>query len=65
MHLASVQPLYRATGNSEFAQISFDGPVCEFMADGVVSRPVLVCTLFALTQGLLFQALLARSFIFI
>ena len=27
MHLASVQPLYRATGGSEFAQISIHGPI--------------------------------------
>ena len=39
--------------------------LCKFEADGVVSRPVLVCTLFAPTQGLLFHALLPRSFLFI
>ena len=27
LHLASVQPLYRATGGSEFAQISIVGPI--------------------------------------
>ena len=38
---------------------------CEFEADGVVSRPVLVGTYFAPNQGLLFQALHPRSFLFI
>ena len=39
--------------------------LCEIAADGVVSKPVLVGMLFAPTQGLLFQTLLLRSFLFI
>ena len=39
--------------------------LCEFVADGVVFRPVLVGTLFAQTQGLHFQAFYPCSFPFI
>ena len=63
MHLALVQPLYRAIGNHECAQISNHGPICEIAAYGVVCGPILVGTLLAPTQGLQFQALHPLSFL--
>ena len=60
-----VQTLHRARGSPEFTQISIDGAIGIVGAERVVSRPVLVGTLFAPTQGLHLQGLLPLSFLFI
>ena len=58
-----VQTLHRAEGSGEFAQISIDGPI-RIVGDGVLSRPVTVGGLIALTQELHFWILHILSFLF-
>ena len=65
LFICTLQWCKRCRCSPEFAQSSIDGAICEIRAEQVVSRHVLVGSLFALTQILHFQAVLPLSFIFI